>query len=431
MFYTPLPVIAQEVSELMSEWIDLEDVPGLLRPGQRVYVGGSANEPATLVGAIVGHPDAARDVTFIQQPLAINRHDFSSLHPTSQQETFFATPTLKDGMAAGRVRFIPMQMRAIFSYLASTRIDVALLGAARDRDGRRRFGHNVDYVDAVVASASLVVVEVSDQFTAAAGAPRISETKTDFRFVATHSPPAEFPVAAPDDTSRQIGGHIADLIQDGDCLQTGIGAVPAAILAQLDDKNDLGFHGGLVDDGVVALARNGNLTGATKNFDRGLHLSGMALGSREMLDYLATDDSFVFRGADYTHEVSVIARLDRFVSINSAVEVDLFGQVNAERVAGQQISGTGGAVDFMRAAKASKGGRSVVAMTATARRGTQSRIVPRVDMVTALRTDVDLVVTEFGVADIRNASLNERAEKLTSVAHPDFREMLRDAWRNA
>ena len=132
----------------------------------------------------------------------------------------------------------------------------------------------------------------------------------------------------------------------------------------------------------------------------------------------------MFRGADYTHEVSVIRRLEDFVSVNSAVEVDLFGQVNAEYAGGRQISGTGGSVDFMRAAKASKRGRSIVAMTATARGGSISRIVPRVEMVTALRTDVDIVVTEFGVAQIKNLPLRARAEALVRIAAPEFREAL-------
>ena len=150
----------------------------------------------------------------------------------------------------------------------------------------------------------------------------------------------------------------------------------------------------------------------------------MALGDPDFNRWLADTPSVIFRGADYTHEVSIIRQLERFVSVNSAVEVDLFGQVNAEYAGGRQISGTGGSVDFMRAAKASKGGRSIVAMTATARGGTVSRIVPRVEMVTALRTDVDTVVTEFGVAEVKNLPTRARAEALISIAAPEFRDAL-------
>ena len=409
----------------MSNWIEASAVPRLLGPGSCVYVGGSANEPTALVDAIIAAPISAREVRFIQQPLPVNTQDFSALHETASQETYFATPALKGGLASGRVRFVPMQMRAIFDHIASSKIDVALLGAARDLDGVIRYGPNVDYVEAALTAAKTVIVEVSNAYVASAGAPTVDASSV--KLVASDSPRTHFPLTEPDALSKQIGNHIAALIRDGDCLQTGIGAVPAAILAGLTDKNDLGFHGGLIDDGVVTLARNGNLTSAAKPIDTGLHISGMALGTAEMHAWLETAREFVFRGANYTHEVGVIRQIPQFVSINSAVEVDLMGQINAEVVGGRQISGTGGSVDFMRASKASPGGRSVVAMSATAQRGQSSRIVRRVSVVTALRTDVDLVVTEYGVADLRSASLAERAEQLIAIAHPDFRDELRES----
>ena len=189
------------------------------------------------------------------------------------------------------------------------------------------------------------------------------------------------------------------------------------------------MHGGLIDDGGMALIRNGNVTGARKSVDTKRHITGMAIGSQPLMDWLADTPEVVFKSANHTHEVSVIRRLPGFVSINSAVEIDLMGQVNAEYAGGRQISGTGGSVDFMRAAKLSPGGRSVIAMNATARRGTASRIVPRVEVVTALRTDVDIVVTEYGVAELRDLPLAARAEALIAVAAPEFREELRDASR--
>jgi 4-hydroxybutyrate CoA-transferase len=240
------------------------------------------------------------------------------------------------------------------------------------------------------------------------------------------SDPLLFPIAKVDETSQEIGSLVASIVADGDCLQTGVGAVPAAILSGLGDRNDLGFHGGLIDDGVMQLAIDGNLTGKRKAIDIGKHVTGIALGSQDLLDWLAQESTVVFKSANYTHEIGVIGQLDNFVSINSALEIDLFGQVNAEVTGGRQISGTGGSVDFMRASKSSKGGRSIVAMSATARRGEISRIVPRVEMVTALRTDVDIVVTEFGVARLKDASLEDRARQLIDIAHPTFRDQLKD-----
>ena len=227
-----------------------------------------------------------------------------------------------------------------------------------------------------------------------------------------------------DAAATAIGAYVADLIRDGDCIQTGIGAIPAAILAALGDKNDLGLHGGLIDDGGMALIERGVVNGSRKRIDPGVHVAGMALGTERLHEWLAQTPSVVFRGADYTHEINVIRQLEQFVSINSAVEVDVHGQVNAEVAGGRQISGTGGSVDFMRAARVSKGGRSIVAMNATARGGSVSRIVAKVEMVTALRTDVDLVVTEFGVADLGCSASDERFEALVAIAHPDFRAEL-------
>lgn len=396
-----------------------------LKPGAVVYVGGSCAEPRGLLEIVDSFSDRLRDLHFIQQPLgAVNQRDLSTIAPGCSQRTFFMTPNLQEGLKEGRIEFVPMHMRAIFDYLARTRIDVALLQAARDRDGRLRFGPNVDYVDAVLMSASKLVIEINSSFTAAIGAPLVDEDRVDLQFEIASGRPL-YPVSGSDEVSEKIGSLIAGLIRDGDCLQTGIGAVPAAILNNLKDRSDLGFHGGLMDDGVMALIKNGNINGSRKHIDTGQHILGMALGSDEMLDWLVEAEQVVFRSADYTHEASVIRQLDNFVSINSAIEVDLMGQVNAEVAGGRQISGTGGSVDFMRAAKMSPAGRSIVAMGATARGGTVSRIVPKVDTVTALRTDVDIVVTEFGVAELKDESLQSRAERLIEIAHPDFRDELR------
>ncbi|MBT4162954.1 MAG: acetyl-CoA hydrolase/transferase family protein [Gammaproteobacteria bacterium] len=407
---------------------DIEKLIELLQPGSVVYVGGSCAEPHSLLDAIGEQGGSLAGIHYIQQPLgAVNSRDLSLLTPESTQRVFFMTADLQEGLKAGRVEFVPMHMRAIFDYLSRIRIDVALLQGARDREGRLRFGPNVDYVDAVLSSCKTLVIEENGSYTAPMGAPAIDEARIDL-VIQSNSVKPTYPVAKLDETSEKIGSLIADLIRDGDCIQTGIGAVPAAILNNLKDRSDLGFHGGLMDDGVMELIANGNITGANKQIDRNQHVLGMALGSDELLDWLARDpkaEQVVFRSANYTHESTVIRQLDNFVSINSAIEIDLMGQVNAEVAGGRQISGTGGSVDFMRAAKMSRGGRSIVAMTSTARRGSVSRIVPTVSVVTALRTDVDIVVTEYGFAELKDESLKSRAERLIAIAHPDFRDELR------
>jgi 4-hydroxybutyrate CoA-transferase len=397
-------------------------IADLIAPGQRIFVAGSVNEPTALLAALREAPLPA-DLHFVQFPIAgYNREDFTTYAPDAHFTTFFMTGHLQDADPK-RLHFLPMQMRRVFDYV-SHGIDVALVQVARGRDGRLRLGPNVDFAAAALGSARVVLAELNDSITAPAGCPGIDEARIDL-LLPSRRPLHEMPTPPADETADAIGAHVAAEIRDGDCIQTGIGAIPAAILARLGDRNDLGLHGGLIDDGGMRLIVNGNVTGARKAIDRGVHVTGMALGSAALVDWLADTPSVAFRGADYTHEVSVIGRLDDFVSVNSAVQVDLYGQVNAEVAGGRQISGTGGAVDFMRGARASKRGRSMVAMPATARGGSVSRIVPKVELVTALRTDVDLVVTEFGVARLRDAPLRERAEALIAIAAPQFRDELR------
>lgn len=395
----------------------------LLAPGQRIWVAGNVNEPTALLDALAALP-LPGPLTFIQFPLAgYNKVDFTRLAPGCRMETFFMSPALRQADPS-RLDFVPMQMRAVFDYL-SRRVDVAMVQLARDRQGRLRLGPGTDFSAAALAAAKIRIGELNHAFTAPAGAP-LAEAGTFDLIFESDRPLYEMQQPAVDDAARAIAAHVAGLIQDGDCLQTGIGSIPAAILAALGDRSDLGLHGGIIDDGGMALIRAGNVNGTRKQIDTGTHITGMALGGRALIDWLADTPEVVFRSADYTHEITHIRRLEQFVSINSAVEVDLFGQINAEYAGGRQISGTGGSVDFMRAARASRGGRSIVAMNATARDGTISRIVPKVELVTALRTDVDLVVTEHGVAKLDGRSTAARAEALIAIAAPGFRDELRD-----
>ncbi|MEM7219036.1 MAG: acetyl-CoA hydrolase/transferase C-terminal domain-containing protein [Pseudomonadota bacterium] len=399
-------------------------VPGLLRPGMNVYVAGSSGEPSTLFEVLKAQSPAAAGVHFIQFPIPpLNATDFTALTPTTRQSVFFRSPALRDAEPA-RLHFVPMHMRRVVDRLVAEPPDLALLQVAADADGVLRIAANADFAGAVCDNGhTRVVAALNPDLPVPRGAPsaagRIDDLVEDLPgFV------PEFPAPKIDDVAARIGAHVAGLIRDGDCLQTGIGAIPAAVLGGLSDKRDLGFHGGLIDDGVLALIECGAMTGQAKTFEARRHVAGMVLASAAAQARLAERDDVDLRGADHTHEAGIIARIDNFVSINSAVEVDVMGQINGEFAGGRQISGTGGSVDFMRAVRGSRGGRSIVALPATARGGSVSRIVERVEMVTALRTDVDLVVTEHGVADLRDRSLGERRERLAAIAAPEFRDAL-------
>lgn len=393
-----------------------------LAPGQRIFVAGGSNEPTGLLAALhqAQLPEALH---FVQFPLAgYNQTDFTAWRPSYEMTAPFMAPHLHQADPQ-RLHFLPMQMRAFHEYVRR-HADVALIQVARGRDGRLRLGPNADFAAAALAGAEFVLAECNSALVAPAGCPPVDEARLH-GVLNTSRPLLEMPAAAVDETARAIGALVAGLIDDGDCIQTGIGAIPAAILQALNGKKDLGMHGGLIDGCGMALIRAGVITGARKSIDRGRHVTGMALGDQVLLDWLADAPEVVFKSADYTHELGVIRQLPNFVSINSAVQVDLLGQVNAEMANGRQISGTGGSVDFMRAAKASAGGRSIIAMTATARQGTVSRIVPRVEIATALRTDVDIVVTEFGAAHLRDMPVRHRAKALAAIAAPQFRDRLR------
>lgn len=417
----------------MSERLSPDHVADLLRPGMRVFVPGASNEPSALLQALAARPESAAGVTFVQFPLpGMNQTDFTAWHPQARMESFFLSPAIRDAFAAGRVDFLPMHMRRVYGHLATCQpFDLVLMQVGRDAQGVLRHGPNVDFLEAVLGNRVRVVAEENAALTPPSGAVAIDPADIDYLLESEHPLP-ELARPTIDADSAAIGQAVAALIPDGACIQTGIGSIPAAVLAALADHNDLGMHGGLLDAAGLDLIASGVVTGIHKEVDRGQHITGMALGDQAFYDRLAERSDVVFKPARYTHEVGVMRELQRFVSINSAVEVDLLGQVSAEMVGGRQISGTGGSVDFMRGAAASMGGRSIVAMTATARRGSVSRIVPVIgsgSAVTAARTDVDTVVTEHGVAELKGRSVDARAEALIEIAAPAFRDELRAAWR--
>lgn len=402
----------------------LAELPSLLRPNSRVYVAGSSGEPTELLNALAAADTPPSDLHFVQFPLpGLNRVDFTQIHPSYQQTLFFMSPDLRSADTR-RTHFVPMHMRRVIDYLEAQPPDIALVQVCQDAAQNWRIAANVDFAQAACSHPDTQVIALQNTgFPAPAGAPLLDLSKVA-HFVAGGANVPVYPAAKVDEVAQRIGEQVASLIRDGDCLQTGIGAIPAAALAALGGKRDLGLHGGLIDDSMFALIEAGIVTGARKTLDCEQHVAGMVLGSERLLQALARRDDVVLRGAEHTHETSVIGQIDQFVSINSAVQVDLHGQVNGEFAAGRQLSGTGGSVDFMRAARASVGGRSIVALPATARGGSVSRIVPRVDMVTALRTDTDFIVTEYGVAQMRGASLSQRARGLVEIAAPAFRAEL-------
>jgi 4-hydroxybutyrate CoA-transferase len=417
----------------MTQWIQAQDVAGLLRPGMTVFVAGATAEPREILRALSEQGEGCAGVRFVSVSLpGINHVDFTSLNEKAQSTAFFATPENRQSIATGRAEFVPMQYSAIYDYLQrDLPVDVALVQLPEPTRDAVSLGISVDFLPSILDKAGLLIGEINTRQPTPAGAAEMPLSRLDYA-VACDRPVPTIAPAKINSTINEIGRHIAGLIQDGDCLQIGIGGIPGATMAALSERNDLGFHSGMITDGAMNLARAGNITGRMKAVDADLMVSGATLGSQELIEWAGNAQNLAFRPVGYTHNIEVLRRINNFVSINSALEVDLFGQVNADMLGSRQISATGGSIDMMRGAALSAGGRSIIALKSTARGGTVSCIRPALTAgtaTTALRTDVDYVVTEYGARRIRHLPLMARAAALIEIAHPDFHDSLQDQWK--
>jgi acetyl-CoA hydrolase len=313
--------------------------------------------------------------------------------------------------------------------MGELRCDVVLLQlSSADLQGRNSFGIAHDYLAILARRARVVIAEINDQMPWTFGSAEALEQIKLSAAVYTSRPIPMVSPAKVGDIERLIAMHAAQYIDDRSVIQPGVGSVPDAILDVLSDRRDLGVHAGLIGDGVRRLIECGAVTNAFKEVDKGMTTTGLAFGSEALYSLVTKNRSVVFRDPSVTHAQVILCQLSRFIALNSAVEVDLTGQVNAEIAAGSYVGAVGGQVDFLRAAQMSLGGRSIIALPSTNRRG-QSRIVASLSAgtVTTPRSDVDLVVTEWGVAQLRGQPLRERARRLIAISAPEHRESLERA----
>ena len=418
----------------MVKVVAADAVPGLLHPGMKVFVQGVTGEPTALLTALAENPSASDGVHYLSCMIpGFNRTDPASFHANARLTGFFVTADVRESYEQGKMRFMPLHYSAIYAHLSQLPfVDAALIQVSPPNgNGECSLGISVDFQLAVLERAKLVIAEVNRRMPGSSGSPTIAYDRIDYAVETDRPLPVQETGDIPEALSA-LGRNVADLIDDGDTIQIGIGRLPAAILAHLDEKRDLGLQGGMITDEVMRLSQAGVLTGAAKSIDRDKTVCGAALGSQALYDWLRGNDHVLFRSASYTHNVRVIAEIDNFVSINAILEIDLFGQANGEMIDGRQVSGTGGMMDFVTGARLARNGRSILAMPATAGRGKLSRIVPWLDassVVTCPRADVDYVVTEHGAARLRDKSEDERAEVLIAVAAPEFRPELTAAWQ--
>lgn len=401
------------------------DLCRFLKAGDRIVFGQACGEPTTLVEALIAQGvDIGGLGTFIAT-------SFSGLFTPETAASFRlssmgAIGALRAMTKANALDIIPVHVSQVGPLIAAGVIpcDAAMIQVSpADKDGYHSCGLISDYTRAAVDAARVVIAEVNDEVPYTHG-EKIHGREID---VAVHvsRQPVEVPAARIGETDEAIARHCAAYIGDGSVIQTGVGAVPDAILRQLRDRKDIGIHSGMLGDGLVDLIEAGVVTNARKEIDRGVTINGALIGTRRLYDFAHDNPAIRMTATSYTHDAGVLGQLSRLVSINSALEVDLTGQVNAEQAGASYIGGTGGQVDFVRAGARSPSGAALTVLAATAKGGTLSRIVPTLaGPVTTARSEVDVVVTEFGAAELKGQSLAERTRRLIAIAHPDFRDEL-------
>ncbi|MBI3856553.1 MAG: GNAT family N-acetyltransferase [Planctomycetes bacterium] len=400
-----------------------------VRRGSRVFVGSGCAEPVLLVSALADRDDLAdvevlHIMTIGQAPYARAAQGGRFRH-----NAFFIGSNVREAVASGQADYTPVFLSEIPALFRSRRLplDTALISTTPpDAHGFCSLGVSVDVVKSAVEAAEVVIAEVNPTMPRTHGAGFLHVDDIDF-FVENPEPILEIPVARGDEASARIGKFCADLVPNGATLQLGIGEIPNAVLASLGGKSDLGLHSEMISDGVIDLIESGAINCRRKTLHAGKAVTSFCMGSRRLYDFVNDNPFFEFLPTEYVNDPFVIARNDRMISINSALQVDLTGQVCADSIGSRFYSGIGGQVDFIRGAARSKEGRSILALPSTAKDGTLSRIVPVLTEgagVVTTRGDVHTVVTEFGAAELKGRTVRERTLALISVAHPKFQEEL-------
>ena len=421
----------------MSDWKEryadklrtAQDAVRTIRHGQRVFVGSGAAEPQSLVEAL-GELKGVDDAQIVHiMTLGVAPYVEPKLDHRFRANAFFIGANVRDAVLTGRADYTPMFLSEIPRLFRKRRvvIDVALIQVSEpDAHGYCSYGVATDIVKSATESAKVVIAEVNSNAPRVLGDCHIHVRDIDV-LVPCDNPILEAPQGTPDELSKSIARHIADLVEDGSTLQLGIGTIPDAVLHFLTDRKDLGIHTEMFSDGVIPLIEAGVVTNAKKTIHRGKIVASFLLGSRKLYDFVDDNPMVEFHPTEYTNDPFVISQNHKMVSINSALEVDLTGQVCADSLGTMFYSGIGGQVDFVRGASRCEDGKAIIALPSTADGENFSRIVPTLKPgagVVTSRGDVHYVITEFGTAYLHGKTIRERALALIDIAHPKFRPWL-------
>ncbi|HLN51297.1 MAG: GNAT family N-acetyltransferase [Thermoplasmata archaeon] len=415
---------------------DPAEAVAAIESGNHIFIGSGAAEPQRLVEALVKRADAVFGAEIVHiMTLGLAPYTEPKWGDNFRHNALFIGPNVREAVAQGRADYTPIFLSEIPRLFERGRvsIDVALIEVSPpDPHGYCSYGVSTDVVKPATEAAHLVIAEVNAQMPRALGDSFLHVDDIDF-LVPVDYPILEAAIGVPDEIARLIGKQIASLVEDGSTLQMGIGTIPDSVLYYLKDKKDLGVHTEMFSDGMMHLVELGVITNMKKTLHKGKVVAAFCMGSRKLYDFVDNNPFIEFHPVSHTNDPFVIAQNDRMVSINSALEIDLTGQVCADSLGAYFYSGIGGQVDFVRGASRSHGGKPIIALPSTASDGKVSRITaqlkPGAGVVTS-RGDVHYVVTEWGIAYLHGRTIQERALALISIAHPDFRPgLIREAKR--
>jgi 4-hydroxybutyrate CoA-transferase len=414
-----------------------------IKSGNRVVIGHAYGQPQHLVNAMIANKDAYENVEIVHMvSLSPAPYCGRDMQKNFIHNSFFVGVNSREAVNEERAKYNPCFFHELPQWFTNgiLPVDVTMCQLSPpDDEGYCSFGISVDYTKPAAEASKIVIAQINEQMPKTRGDAFIHVSKLDY--IIEHNEPLlelgrektgttgaeKEQYVAKITAEMDIGRYCAELIEDGACLQLGIGAIPDAVLPFLEEKKDLGIHTEMFADGVVDLVQKGVINGTRKQINRGKLVANFLMGTRKLYDFVHDNPVVEMHPVNYTNDPCIIGQNDNVVSINSCLQVDLLGQVASDTIGTTQFSGVGGQVDFIRGAARSKGGKSILAIPSTAGGGRYSRIVPTLEhgaVVTVSRYDVQYIVTEYGVANLRGKSVKERAKELIAIANPNFRKIL-------
>ena len=402
----------------------------IIEDNEYIWTHSMAATPRILFAALAEHAKTKKNLTLMQ--LHTERSEVLSapdLKGHLKHRCFFSSTSTRPLLAQGEADYVPVFLSEVPKLFRSKEqvIDTAIIQVSPpDKHGMCTMGVSVEATNSACQMAKKIIAHINPKMPRTHGDAFISYDRFHSVYWQEDELP-QHPKSQPDEVTQAIGKNVAALIEDGDCLQMGIGAIPDAVLSCLTDRKDLGIHTEMFSDGVLELINAGVINNSRKKVHPGKIVTGFVVGSQKLYDFVDDNPQVAFLDIEYVNDTSIIRRNDNVAAINSALQVDLTGQICADSIGTTIYSGVGGQMDFIRGAGLSKGGKAVIALPSTAKRGQLSRIVPTLDVgagVVTTRAHAHYIVTEYGVANLRGKSIRERARALIDIAHPDFREEL-------